>query len=514
MLKVLRRGQRWILAVSIVLVGGAFVVFVPGTGDQWGSTSDHVAVAVGDRQFDFRDLDRMRQQQIAEFRRTLGDAFDPETASEYLDQMAATSLVQVAILAQEAERLGLRVGEQEMREFLRSVPGGTAPDGRIDRSAWIDHAEREYGSVTRFEAALRDDLLARKAATLIGESIAISDAEVREVLRHGLEEVQVAYVAVDPRALRAAQTVEDAEVEALLAADLPRVQARYDERRGEFDQPERVRARHILVRTAAGPGVDAAQAEADAKAKIERAAARLAAGEAFETVAAEVSDDPGSKQSGGDLGFFPRGRMVPEFEAVAFALEPAKVSEPVKSSYGFHLIRVEERRAAKLVPFEEARSALARDLLLDEKAAKAADELVGKLVESIREDKSLIDAARERSLVIERPDPIRRRGDGVIPGLGTSKEALAAVFLLGEQKPSSERVFEIDGKRVLFQRTGGTRPGDEELAPRLASAREELLRQLRQQLEVAWIEARRSELEKSGELVYNFKPARDETADE
>jgi hypothetical protein len=198
--------------------------------------------------------------------------------------------------------------------------------------------------------------------------------------------------------------------------------------------------------------------------------------------------------------------MVPEFEAAAFALEPGALSEPVKSSYGFHLIRVEEKRPAKLVPFEEVRAALARELLLEEKAGRAADELVGKLVAAIREGKSLIDAARERSLVIERPEPIRRRPDGVIPDLGTSKEAIAAVFLLRDDAPTSERVFDIGGKRVLFQRIGGTRPSDEELASRLPALRSELLGQLRQQLEIAWIDARRSELEKAGKLVTNLAP--------
>src|SRR4030095_295627 len=209
-----------------------------------------------------------------------------------------------------------------------------------------------------------------------------------------------------------------------------------------------------------------------------------------------MSDADGSKQSGGDLGFFPRGRMVPEFEAAAFSLEPGKVSDLVKSSYGFHLIRVEEKRPAKLVPFEEVRTTLARDLLLDEKAAKAADELVGKLVAAIRDGKSLVDAARERSLVIQRPDPIRRRGDGVIPNLRTSKEALAALFRLTDAKPSSDRVFEIDRKRVLFQRIGGSRPSDEELAPRLPSVRAELVQQVRQPLEGARSQAGRGERHK------------------
>jgi peptidyl-prolyl cis-trans isomerase D len=510
MLQVLRRGQRWILWLVIFLVGGAFVFFLGSGGGSPFGPSAQTAVAVGSRQFDFRDLDRVRERAVAEYRRALGDAFDPSAASDYIDQYAAQSLVQLAILAEEAERLGLRVGPGEMREYLRGIPGGTGADGRIDRDAWTEHAEREYGSVVRFEAALREDLLARKTSRLIEEAISLSEAEVREVLRYQLEEVRVAYVAVDPQALRSGLEVGDPEIEALLTADLPRVQAAYDARKSDFDQPEQVRARHILIRSQQGEGIDAERAEAEARAKAEQAAARIRGGEDFAKVAAQLSEDPGSKNAGGDLGFFSRGKMVAAFEDAAFSLAPGTVSDPLKTSYGFHVIRVEEKRPAKVIPFDEAKRALARELLLDEKAGEAADALVEKLLAAIREGRTLVDAARERGLTLERPDPLRRRSDGAIPGLGTSREALAAVFALTDDKPVLDRVFQIDGKRVLFERLGGNRPSDADLAPQVQQARAEMLQQRRAQLEAAWIDARRDEFEKSGELVFNLGARRGE----
>jgi len=510
MLQIMRRGQRWILWVVIFVVGGAFVFFLGSGGGGGPATSAQVAVRVGDRQFDFRDLDRVRQAQIAEYRRVLGDAFDPEAARDYLDQMAAGSLVQLAILAGEAERLGLRVGPKEMRDYLRTVPGGLDSEGRLDRQIWTDHAEREYGSVTRFEAAIRDQLLAQKAQRLLTESITPSDAELRDLLRYQLEEVRVAYVAIDPKAVQPEGEIDDAAVEALLASDLARVQTAYDDRKSEFDQPEQVRARHILIRIAAGEGVDPAAAETAAREKAAQAAARIRGGEPFEKVAEELSEDPGSKGSGGDLGFFPRGRMVPAFDEAVFGLETGKVSDPVQSPYGFHVIRVEEKRPAKLVSFDEAKASLARELLRAERGGQAADALVAKLLESVRGGKTLVDAARERSLSIERPEPLRRRADGVMPGLGASKEALAAVFALSEQQPVAERAFDVGGKRVLFERLGGERLSDADLEPRLATARKALLEERRQQLESAWVDARRKQLEASGELALNLgEPGRE-----
>jgi peptidyl-prolyl cis-trans isomerase D len=505
MLQILRRGQRWILSLVIVFIGFAFVFFLGSGGSSFGGPPAQVAVSAGDRQFDFRDFDRVRESLVAEYRRTLGDSFDPEAARQAIDQMTANRLVSMAILAEEGERLGLRVGSAELRDFLRSVPGGAGADGRIDRQAWLDHAERDYGSVSRFEAALHDELLAQKTARLLSESVALSEAEVRDRMRYQLEEVEVAYVVVDPAKLAPKADVPDADVDALLASDLPRVQRAYDDRKSEFDQPEQVRARHILITAKAPEGGDPAKAEAEAQKKAQAAAERIRKGEPFEKVAKEVSEDPGSKDTGGDLGFFPRGRMVPSFDEAAFSLEPGKVSDPVKSPYGFHILRVEEKRPAKLISFEEAKPSLARELLAEERAAKDADELVGKLLAAIGSDKTLIEAARERNLLIERPGPLHRRGDGVIPGLGASKEALAAIFALRPEKPVADRAFEIGGRRVLFERTGGKVPSEAEIAPNLAMARERLLEQRREEMQGAWIDARRKELEASGQLVYNYE---------
>lgn len=502
MLEGLRRSQRWVLSVLIVVLAATFVFFLAVGGGGLGGPGPQVAVRVGDRQFDWRDLDRIRQRQIEEYRRTLGDAFDPTAATEYLDQMAANALVEGAILAREGKRMGLRIGEGEMRAFLRSIPGGTTAEGRIDRDAWTAHAEREYGSVARFEAALREDLLARRAAQLIEAATAVSDAEARELLRARLEEVEVAYVAIDPAELRSRTQVDDAAADALVSSDPERVRRAYDERKSEFDQPEQVRARHILIRAAAGEGPEAEKALAAARARAEKAAARVRAGEPFERVASELSEDPGSKDRGGDLGAFPRGRMVPAFEEAAFSLAPGTVSDPVQSSFGFHVIRVDEKLPARLVSFEEARRGVARDLLADERARAEAGELAEKLLAEVQAGKPLVDAARERGLSIERPEPLSRRADGVIAGLGAAPEALAALFALpGEGPQPLPRAFDVGPKKVLFERLAARRPADAELDAQLASARDELLGQRRALMESAWVDARRAELADAGQLT-------------
>ncbi len=125
----------------------------------------------------------------------------------------------------------------------------------------------------------------------------------------------------------------------------------YDDTVKDLKPEQEVRARHILV-----------EGEEEAK----KVAARVKGGEDFAKVAAEISKDPGSGKEGGDLGYFTKDRMVPEFAEAAFALEPGKISDPVKSQFGWHVIKVEDKRAKPLPAFDEVKAQI--DQYLERKA--------------------------------------------------------------------------------------------------------------------------------------------------
>src|SRR5262249_24908493 len=153
--------------------------------------------------------------------------------------------------------------------------------------------------------------------------------------------------------------------------------------------------------------------------EVEAAAKRIAGGEAFEKVAAELSQDPGSKARGGDLGFFARGQMVKPFEDAAFALSPGQVSEPVKTDFGFHLIQVEERQVALTRPLESVREEIATELLRGEALRARARERADQLAAAVRGGQALEAAAREQQINLGRSDWLAR-GKGFVPGLGSS----------------------------------------------------------------------------------------------
>ena len=144
----------------------------------------------------------------------------------------------------------------------------------------------------------------------------------------------------------------------------------------KYRQPEQVHARHILIRVA--PGED----DAKAKARIEAIRQEIQSGRIdFETAARKYSQDRGSAAKGGDLGFFPKGRMVKSFEKAAFALESGQLSEPVRSPFGWHLILVEAKKPARQIPFEQLKKRL-----VDEQRKKVKKELRQRFWVQLRDD--------------------------------------------------------------------------------------------------------------------------------
>ncbi len=147
-----------------------------------------------------------------------------------------------------------------------------------------------------------------------------------------------------------------------------------------FKSPEMVRARHILIK--AEPGASDEEKK-KSKARAEEVLQRLKKGEDFAKLAAEVSDDTGTKAKGGDLDFFPKGTMIPAFDEAAFSLKPGELSKVVETEYGYHIIKVEEKKAALLEPYEKIAEKV-KDQALQEMRKAAATEFVEKALKNAK----------------------------------------------------------------------------------------------------------------------------------
>ena len=234
---------------------------------------------------------------------------------------------------------------------------------------------------------MRKSLMLRKVQNMIMATAVVSPKEIEDELRRKNEKAKIAYIAFTAAKFRDEVKVTPEEVKAyfdahrqdypvpekrafqVLVADQEKIEnsiavsdaqlrAAYSANMDNFRMPERVKVRHILVKT-----VDKSDAEKkQLLAKAQGLLNQLKGGADFADLAKKNSDDPGSGQQGGDLGWVVRGQTVPDFEKAAFSLKPGELSGVVTTEYGYHIIQVMEKEPARVKPFEEVKAGLATDL--------------------------------------------------------------------------------------------------------------------------------------------------------
>ena len=495
MLKAMRHGQRWVTGLFIATIGAVFVFYL-GSGSGGRRSVQGVVVQVGPDQFGVREFSRIRADRESIFEQQMGSEYDARAMSDAVDQVAIQALIEGAILSQEASDLGLAVANSEIERYLASSAYFAGANGRFDREQFQDWANYEFGNQRNYIREQRASMLSNKLMRILSQLSRVSEGEARTAVIRRLEEVQIAFLTFDSSAPPEDFAPEPAAVQAFLASHELETRGLYEERSKLYNLPEQVRASHILLRIPAGANDEQTE---EVRARAQQILERIRAGEDFAALAAELSEDPGSKALGGDLGFFGRDQMVKEFGDAAFAAEPGTPGELVKSDFGFHVLRVEEHREAQERSYEEVRDELALELMGREAAKTASQAKANQIAETIRAGSSLEEAAGEQELSVTRSGRLRRRPDGFVPGLGASPEMMAAAFSL-EPGQSSDRVFEVDDKRVLLQLIDRFPPEDAAVNLELDLEREQLASRKQQNYVIAWINQRRAALEADGEL--------------
>ncbi len=214
---------------------------------------------------------------------------------------------------------------------------------------------------------LREQLLERWVnVTLLGEKAKNMGLDKDPEISAKIEDIKNSILA---------QELLKKEIKAKVKVTDDEIKEYYEKNKAKFKDPEQVRARHILIKV--DPQADNKKwKEAEKKAKEIKK--RLEKGEDFAKLAKEFSDDPGTKNKGGDLGFFAKGRMVPEFEAAAFALKPGQISEPVKTVYGYHIIQTMEKKSAKQKELKDVKEQI-RQMIQREKERKLMENMLTEL---------------------------------------------------------------------------------------------------------------------------------------
>lgn len=460
MLDRMRRHKAW-LKWSLGLVCVTFVlVYIPSFVAPPGASAapNAVVASVEGRDIEVRDFQRAYNQQVQAFRQAYGGNLDDRMLRQLgIEQRVLGQLLDTEAVLAEADRLGIKVSDAELRERIIRLPAFQENGQFIgdQRYRQLLAAQAPPIPVDEFEKELRRELQREKLRAALTAWVTVSDAEVEEEYRRRNERVKVDLVLFDAAAFRDRIAPSDDEVAAFFEANKANYRVpekrrvrylhadaatlrdrvtvtdadarqRYNETIAQYQQPEQVRASHILLKT---EGKDEAAVRADAEALL----ARVKAGADFAALARERSEDEGSQPQGGDLGFFGRNAMVREFEEAAFALEAGQTSDLVQTPYGFHIIRVTGKRPASTEPFESV-AAQIQDQLKWERAQQEVQRLAQELDKEIDDPSDIDRVAQSRGLTAA-DSPLFSREEPV-PGLGFAPDVTARAFELEQGRVS------------------------------------------------------------------------------
>ena len=490
MIRFLQSDNRVTKALFVVIIGAASVAMVvyliPGLAGMGASAPDTYAVvyphwysrilSTGDTISQTR-VEETAQNQLRE--RSPQYAENPMIVQLY-EQEIGQQLVQQAVLLQEAHKLGIRATSDDVRRYLRTGPTGQVlfPDGKfIGDQAYrqlID--DRLHESVDRFESEIKDQITIERLQAYITAGVTVSDQEVRAAYLKQNIKIKFDYAVISSDDLRKTINPSDGELQAFFQNNAARyakavpeertisyftftqdqvpggvpqpsaqqIQQYYNDHASDYAVPDQARSRHILISVPAGAD---AKTDAAAKAKAEGILKQLKAGGSWTELAKKYSDDPGSKDQGGELGFTQHGKMVPAFDNAIFTQKIGDI-QIVRTSYGYHIVQVEERQNARTKPLSEVQNAIAATLTR-EAAAQAATRYAQQLTAEATKD-GLQKTAAAHKLQVVTTEPVAH--DGVIVALADSTELLGKAFAA---KPGDPPQSASTGEGyAIFQVTG------------------------------------------------------------
>ncbi len=325
----------------------------------------------------------------------------PDFALPFLVPRAGQALIQREVLLQEADRLGLKVTDNDLRHDLENGPFAPYlfPKGQfVGEDKYADFVQNAFGmSREDFERQIKNEIEISRLEAMVTGGVLVSDKEVADSFRQQGTKVKFDYAVLNADELRKQINPTDAELQTFFKQNAARyknaipemrkiqyiaftpeqvpggvpqlsdaeIQQYYGGHQKEYQVPDQARVRHILI--AVPRGADA-KTDAAAKQKAEDLLKQLRSGANFAELAKKNSDDPGSKVQGGELGLIQHGVTVPEFDKAAFALNPGQISDVIKTQFGYHILQTEEKQTAHTKPLSEVKTQIAATLTRQKEA--------------------------------------------------------------------------------------------------------------------------------------------------
>lgn len=448
-------GVRIMLGVIVGLLGvGMLLYLIPGQGTDSVSAADVVAT-VDNQSITVTDI----RSQLGRIERTgaIPAALEPLYAQQVLNE-----LVFQKELAIEAKQLGITVTDQERADRIRQlVPTAFVGGTFVGNDQYAAQVEAASGmGVPEFEDLVGQGLLEEKFRELVTDGMSVSPAEVQQEFRRRNDKIKISYVVVKPEDLQSKIEASDTDLSAYFEKNKGRynvperrvvqyafldleqlrlhanisqdqIRAYYNDHIDRYKQPDRAHVAHILFKTV---GKTDAESE-EIRKKAEDVLKKAKSGANFGDLAKQYSEDT-SKDKGGDLDWIVRGQTVPEFEQAAFTLPIGSVSDLVKTQYGFHIVKVLDRQAARTQTLDEVFPQILGTLQEDQ-AQRAAEDLSGQISAEIRRSGrvSIDDLAKKFNLKLGQTPPLE--ANQPIPEVGNSPELVETVFRLRPGDDSS-----------------------------------------------------------------------------
>jgi peptidyl-prolyl cis-trans isomerase D len=441
-----------VMMIITLVPGGLFGDYLGG-----GLTTQGVLAKVGDQEVTVPQV--AQQARLIGKQRFQGNV--PSQLMPYLMQQAAQSMITSKAITFEADRMGLAVSDDELRDYLHQGQLGQLlfPNGNfIGQQAYEQFIESQFNiSVQDFEQEVKAQIAQQKLISAIGGAITVSDKEVTTQLETEDTKIKFDYAVLTLDDVKKQINPTDAELKAyydknkqMYVNSIPEkidakyilidtkklaetvdvtpdeLQKYYSQHQDDYRLPETVTVRHILIKTPtpdANGKVDQKAVDA-ARAKADDVAKQLQGGTNFADLAKKYSEDPGSAKDGGLLPPITRGRTVPEFEQAAFNTPVGQTTGVIRTSYGFHIIRVEAKQQARLKPLEEVKVEI--EPILKQQKAAAQSQSVANTIQTLARTEGMDKAAKDKNLTVATTGMITQTDQ--LPGIGSAPDFMNALF--------------------------------------------------------------------------------------
>lgn len=457
MLGMIRKNQKTILikvvfwAIIGAFVGTIFLVW--GKGSNQGGQNPSVAVSVNQTKISFDEYQTTYDNLFQRYQSIFRGKFTPAMQKRLnLKKQALNSVIQEALLVQEADREGLTVSHQDLVDSIARIPAFQV-NGVFNKSRYLRVLAYQRMTADDFEAAQKHRLLVQKVVNKIQQGVSVTDRDVKEAYRKQNEKVDLRYIQVAPalfeskvpmnaKALQSffADHQEEFRVPETLSLNYINFDpARYEKdvtfEKGELEKyyrqhldsfsfPKEVKAAHILIKVPQNAGKATVAKKQELAEKILKEAR---SGKNFGKLARKYSDDTGTAAEGGELGYFARGTMVPAFAKAAFSLKIGQLSNLVRTPFGFHIIKVEAIRDAGVKPLSAVVDQI-KAQVRKEDARQIAYEKAMNAYHAITQSGDLQKAAKDNDLKVQTTALFSRQGP--VDGLGDATDVITSAFSL------------------------------------------------------------------------------------